>query len=185
LARKKESDGAPTPKAAALWPADKVERQSVASHVPYARNLRTHGGEQVDERGGLVAGHGRVLAAKKLGLREFPVMVVSGWSQEQKRAYVIADNKLTFNGGWDEELLTAELGELAELDVDLGLASSSPRSARCPGRQRPRAGSNCRARASTRSNIVRHARLRQGMAVLFIAGTASWTASSPSTVPTK
>ena len=143
MARKKESDGAPAPTEPASWPADKVERRSVASLVPYARNPRTHSPDQVDqlaasirewgwtvpvlidEQGGLLAGHGRVLAAKKLGLAEIPVMVAEGWSEAQKRAYVIADNKLTLNGGWDDELLKVELDELGALDFDLALTGFS------------------------------------------------------------
>ena len=62
----------------------------------------------VDEKGGLIAGHGRVLAAKQLGLDEVPVVVARGWSATQKRAYVIADNKLTENGGWDDDLLAGD-----------------------------------------------------------------------------
>jgi ParB-like chromosome segregation protein Spo0J len=58
--------------------------------------------------GGLIAGHGRVLAAKQLGLDEVPVVVARGWSAAQKRAYVIADNKLTENGGWDDDLLAGD-----------------------------------------------------------------------------
>jgi DNA modification methylase len=121
------------------WPADKVERRSVSSLVPYARNARTHSSEQVDqiaasikewgwtvpvlvdEEGGLIAGHGRVLAAKKLGLKEIPVMVAAGWSEAQKRAYVLADNKLALNAGWDNDLLKVELEGLRELDFDLDL----------------------------------------------------------------
>ena len=139
MARKKESDRPPTP----AWPADKVERRSVASLVPYARNPRTHSPEQVDQiaasirewgwtvpvlvddRGGLIAGHGRVMAAKLLGLEEIPVMVAAGWSEAQKRAYVIADNKLTLNGGWDDELLKVELGDLKALDFGLALMGFS------------------------------------------------------------
>ena len=56
----------------------------------------------VDEDGGIIAGHGRVLAARKLGIDDVPVMVAHGWSEAQKRAYVIADNKLALNAGWDE-----------------------------------------------------------------------------------
>jgi len=121
------------------WPADKVERRSVGDLVPYARNARTHSPEQVDqiagsikewgwtvpvlvdEEGGLIAGHGRVMAAKKLGLKEIPVMVASGWSEAQKRAYVLADNKLALNAGWDNDLLKVELEGLKELDFDLDL----------------------------------------------------------------
>jgi DNA modification methylase len=121
------------------WPADKVERRKVASLVPYARNARTHSPEQVDqiaasirewgwttpvlvdEEGGLIAGHGRVMAAKKLGIDEIPVMVAKGWSEAQKRAYVLADNKLALNAGWDMDLLRVELADLKALDFDIDL----------------------------------------------------------------
>jgi len=79
------------------WPADKVERRSVASLVPYARNPRTH--TPIRSRDPRVGLDGRVMAAKLLGLEDIPVMVAVGWSEAQKRAYVIADNKLTLNGG--------------------------------------------------------------------------------------
>lgn len=123
----------------ARWPADAVERWPVAALVPFARNARTHSDEQVaqiaasirewgwtvpvliDEAGTIIAGHGRVLAAQRLGLPEVPVMVATGWSEAKRRAYVIADNKLALNAGWDEELLRLELGELKGLGVDLGL----------------------------------------------------------------
>jgi ParB-like chromosome segregation protein Spo0J len=125
------------------WPADQVERRSVSALVPYARNARTHSDEQVaqiaasirewgwtvpvlmDEDGGLIAGHGRVLAARKLGLAEIPVMVAKGWSEAQKKAYVIADNKLALNAGWDLELLAVELEDLQSLDFDLMLTGFS------------------------------------------------------------
>jgi DNA modification methylase len=121
------------------WPADAVERRPVASLVPYARNARTHSPNQVaqvvasiqewgwtvpvliDEQSNLIAGHCRVLAAQQLGLDQIPVTVARGWSEAQKRAYVIADNKLTLNGGWDENLMRLELGELRGLGADLGL----------------------------------------------------------------
>ena len=121
------------------WPADKVERRAVDSLVPYARNARTHSPEQVDqlaasirewgwttpvlvdEVGSLIAGHGRVMAAKKLGIAEVPVMVAAGWSEAQKRAYVLADNKLAMNAGWDNDLLKVELEGLKELDFNLDL----------------------------------------------------------------
>jgi DNA modification methylase len=123
----------------ARWPADAVERRPVAELVPFARNARTHSDEQVaqiaasirewgwtspvliDEAGTIIAGHGRVMAAQRLGLTEIPVMVAAGWSEAKRRAYVIADNKLALNAGWDEELLRLELGELKGLGVDLGL----------------------------------------------------------------
>jgi DNA modification methylase len=111
--------------------------------VPYARNARTHSPEQVDqiaasirewgwttpvlvdEAGGIIAGHGRVLAAKKLGIGEIPVMVAAGWSEAQKRAYVLADNKLALNAGWDADLLKVEIGDLQALNFDLGLTGFS------------------------------------------------------------
>ena len=65
----------------------------------------------IDEAGMIIAGHGRVLAARKLGIRYVPVMVAEGWSEAQKRAYIIADNQITVTGGWDEALLGDELRE--------------------------------------------------------------------------
>ncbi len=124
---------------APVWPADKTERRSVSDLVPYARNSRTHSAEQVDQiaasikewgwtvpvlidpQGGLIAGHGRILAAQKLGIKDVPCMVADGWTDAQKQAYVIADNKLALNAGWDDELLKVELGELKDLDFDLSL----------------------------------------------------------------
>lgn len=125
------------------WPADRVERRAIASLIPYARNARTHSSQQVaqiaasiaewgwtvpvlvDEAGGIIAGHGRVLAARQLQLSEVPVMVASGWSEAQKRAYVLADNQLALNAGWDEELLKLELGDLAASEFDLSLTGFS------------------------------------------------------------
>lgn len=126
-----------------VWPADKVERRAVASLVPYARNARTHSPDQVDqiaasirefgwtipvlvdEDGTLIAGHGRVMAAKKLGISDVPVMVAEGWSEAQRKAYVLADNKLALNAGWDNELLRVELEGLKELDFDISLTGFS------------------------------------------------------------
>jgi DNA modification methylase len=125
------------------WPADRVERWPIERLVPYARNARTHSEAQVDqiaasinqwgwtnpvlvgEDGTIIAGHGRVLGARKLRLHEVPVMVATGWTEAQKRAYAIADNKLTLNGGWDEELLGLELGEIEELGFDIDLIGFS------------------------------------------------------------
>jgi len=125
------------------WPADKVERRSIDALIPYARNARTHSEEQVaqiaasirewgwtvpvlvDETGGIIAGHGRVLAARKLGLAEVPVMVAAGWSEAQRRAYVLADNKLALNAGWDTELLRLEVSDLQAMDFDAGLIGFS------------------------------------------------------------
>jgi DNA modification methylase len=125
------------------WPADKVERWPIEKLIPYARNARTHSPAQVDqiaasirewgwtnpvlvgEDDTIIAGHGRVLAARKLRISEVPVMVATGWGDAQKKAYAIADNKLTLNGGWDEELLGLELGELEVLGFDLDLIGFS------------------------------------------------------------
>ena len=121
------------------WPADKVERRNVADLTPYARNSRTHSDEQVaqiaasikewgwtvpvliEPDGGIIAGHGRVMAAQRLGIAEVPCMIADGWSEGQKRAYIIADNKLALNAGWDDEMLRAEFAELDGLGFDLGL----------------------------------------------------------------
>jgi 16S rRNA G966 N2-methylase RsmD len=111
-------------------PADKVEQWDINRLVPYARNSRTHSDEQVaqiaasikewgfttavlvDEQGGIIAGHGRTLAAQRLKMTTVPVMVAAGWSDAKKRAYVIADNKLALNAGWDIEMLRLELTEI-------------------------------------------------------------------------
>jgi DNA modification methylase len=134
-ARAREAAGNQRP-----WPADKVERWAIDRLIPYAKNARTHTDAQVaamaasikewgwttpamvGEDGGLIAGHARVLAARQLGLAEIPVMVAAGWSEPQKRAYVLADNQLAITGsGWDPELLRLELGDLKELGFDLTL----------------------------------------------------------------
>jgi ParB-like chromosome segregation protein Spo0J len=113
------------------WPLDKL--------IPYTRNPRTHSDAQVaqiaasitefgfnnpilvDTNSGIIAGHGRLLAARKLQLLEVPVIVLDHLSETQKRAYVLADNKLALNADWDEELLALELQELKEFDFDLSL----------------------------------------------------------------
>ena len=120
-------------------PADKVEKWKIDKLIPYARNSRTHSDEQVaqiaasikewgwttpvlvDDTGQIIAGHGRTLAARKLGMSEVPVIVAKGWTDAQKRAYVIADNKLALNAGWDNEMLALEIGELGDLGFDLEL----------------------------------------------------------------
>lgn len=125
------------------WPAQNSEFWPIEKITPYARNSRTHSEEQVaqiaasirewgwtnpvlvDEDGGLIAGHGRLLAAHKLGLTQIPTMVAKGWSEAQKKAYVIADNKLALNAGWDLEMLAVELGDLQGFDFDLMLTGFS------------------------------------------------------------
>ena len=118
---------------------DRMELLPVSALVPYARNSRTHSDEQVaqiaasmrefgftnpvlvDEAGGIIAGHGRVMAAKALGLVEVPCIRLAHLSEAQKRAYVIADNKLALNAGWDEAMLRLELEDLQAADFDLDL----------------------------------------------------------------
>jgi ParB-like chromosome segregation protein Spo0J len=75
----------------------------------------------VDEQGGIIAGHGRVLAARSLGHKDVPVVIASGWSETKKRAYVIADNKLALNAGWDNDMLKAEIDELIESGYGMDL----------------------------------------------------------------
>jgi DNA modification methylase len=79
----------------------------------------------VAEDGMIIAGHGRTLAAHRLGIEEVPVMVARGWSEAKKRAYVIADNKLALNAGWDDALLAGELADLRDLGADLNLVGFS------------------------------------------------------------
>ena len=111
----------------------------VADLIPYARNSRTHSDEQVtkiaasikefgflnpviiDGANGIIAGHGRVMAAKKLGLEEVPVIEAGHLTDAQRRAYVIADNRLALDAGWDEEMLRVEFAELEGLGFDLEL----------------------------------------------------------------
>ena len=115
----------------------------VESLIPYARNARTHSDAQVaqiaasikefgftnpvliDSGNGIIAGHGRVMAARKLGMSEVPCIELAHLTDTQKRAYILADNKLALNAGWDDELLSLELGELKELDFDLELTGFS------------------------------------------------------------
>ena len=117
----------------------KIKQAPIDDLIPYARNSRTHSDEQVaqiaasirefgwtnpvltDGEGGIIAGHGRVMAARKLGITEVPCIELAHLTQAQKRAYIIADNKLALNAGWDNELLALEFGELQELGFDLDL----------------------------------------------------------------
>ena len=116
-----------------------IEHLALDALIPYARNSRTHSDEQVaqiagsirefgftnpvliDGEGGIIAGHGRVMAARKLGLDNVPCIRLAHLSEAQKRAYVIADNKLALNAGWDEDMLTVELRDLRDFDFDLTL----------------------------------------------------------------
>lgn len=118
---------------------ERFEKVDIDRLVPYARNARTHSKEQilqlrsslrefgfvnpiiVDKELNIIAGHGRVLAAKAEGLSEIPCVFAEHLSETQKRAYILADNRLALNAGWDEELLALEFGELKDLGFDLEL----------------------------------------------------------------
>jgi ParB-like chromosome segregation protein Spo0J len=117
----------------------KIENIKTEKLIPYARNSRTHSEAQVaqitgsirefgftnpvliDGENGIIAGHGRVMAAQRLGMSEVPCIRLAHLTDTQKRAYIIADNKLALNAGWDEEMLGLELSDLREADFDLGL----------------------------------------------------------------
>jgi DNA modification methylase len=117
----------------------KIEQLPTDTLIPYARNTRTHSEAQVaqiagsirefgftnpvliDGENGIIAGHGRVLAAQKLALSKVPCIRLSHLTDTQRRAYIIADNKLALNAGWDEELLGLELADLREDGFDLEL----------------------------------------------------------------
>jgi ParB-like chromosome segregation protein Spo0J len=118
---------------------DKLERWPIERLVPYERNARTHSAAQVaqiaasiQEFGftnpilvagddGVIAGHGRLAAAHQLGLKEVPVVVLDHLTPAQRRAYVLADNKLALNSGWDDDLLKVEIGELLAEPIDVVL----------------------------------------------------------------
>ena len=115
----------------------KVVYRNVSELIPYARNARTHSDEQVariaasiqefgwtkpiliDGSNGIIAGHGRVLAARKLGLEKVPTIELSGLTEAQKRAYILADNRLALDAGWDEEMLKLEFAELEKEGFEL------------------------------------------------------------------
>lgn len=118
---------------------DKIEMRDVKSLVPYARNARTHSEAQieeiarsiqefgwttpvlVDEEGGILAGHGRLLAARKLGMVEVPVISVGDLSEAKRRAYILADNQIALNSGWDKNMLGMELADLNLTGMDMSL----------------------------------------------------------------
>lgn len=117
----------------------KLEWRSVSTLIPYARNSRTHSDEQIaqiaasikefgwtnpiliDGENGIIAGHGRLSAARKLGHKEVPVIELKDMTANQKKAYIIADNKLALNASWDNELLKLEIGDLQEENFDIDI----------------------------------------------------------------
>jgi ParB-like chromosome segregation protein Spo0J len=127
---------------------ERFEKVNIDKLVPYARNARTHSKEQilqlrsslrefgfvnpviVDKDLNIIAGHGRVLAAKAEGLTEIPCVFAEHLTESQKKAYILADNRLAMNAGWDEELLSLEFAELKDLGFDLELTGFDARKSR-------------------------------------------------------
>jgi len=120
-------------------PASKIEMWSVADLTPYVKNARTHPQEQVDqiaasmerfgftipmlvaENGTIIAGHGRLMAALQLGMDEVPVMIARGWSDEDRRLYTLADNRLAETSEWDPEMLQVEWNDLRNMGLGVDL----------------------------------------------------------------
>src|SRR4051812_10703000 len=121
----------------------KIEHWPVERLIPYARNARTHSDEQIEQiarsirefgftnpilveiGSGILAGHARLLAAQRVGLATVPVIILDHLTEAQKRAYILADNKLALNAGWDDELLAKELAALEAEEFDLSLTGFS------------------------------------------------------------
>ena len=121
----------------------KMQDRNVADLIPYVNNSRVHSDEQVlqicssirefgftnpvliDEDNGVVAGHGRLMAAKKLGLEKVPCIILAGLSEAQKKAYVIADNQLSLTSSWNMEVLALEVEALQAEDFDLNILGFS------------------------------------------------------------
>lgn len=119
-----------------------IEYRDIEELIPYARNARTHSDEQVAQiagsirefgftnpvlidEGGIIAGHGRIMAARKLGLKEVPTIPITGLSEAQKKALILADNKMALNAGWDDAMLQVELEQLEKEGFDLNLTGFS------------------------------------------------------------
>ena len=142
--RKKNSPGAGVDQMGAVLGDLRIQYRPVSDLVPYERNPRTHSDEQVariaasirefgftnpvllDGGNGVIAGHGRLLAARELGMESVPCIDLGHLTPEQKRAYLIADNRLALGAGWDEELLRLELTELKDADFNLDLIGFDP-----------------------------------------------------------
>jgi len=123
----------------AQWSADKIEKLHIDDLIPYDRNPKIHPDSQIrqlansirewgwtmpiliDENSQIIAGHGRLFAAKEVGLEEIPCIRAEGWTEQQKKAYVIADNKLAENGEWDTNLYFTQLKEMSNDGYDLSL----------------------------------------------------------------
>ena len=123
----------------------KITQKKVTELIPYVNNSRTHSDEQVaqiaasikefgwtnpilvDGQNGIIAGHGRLMAARKLGYKEVPTIELSDLTETQRKAYIIADNRLALNAGWDNELLTIELNDLLADGFALELLGFDPK----------------------------------------------------------
>jgi len=119
----------------------KTVKRKLSDLIPYERNARVHPDSQIeqlknsilewgwtipvliDEKDNIIAGHGRVFAAADLGMKEVPCIVAEGWTENQKRGYVIADNKLAEGGSWDSDVLYAELNSLLDEGFDLDVVA--------------------------------------------------------------
>jgi len=119
--------------------AKQIEMVSVDTLIPYAKNARTHSDEQVaqiagsikefgfnnpvlvDKDNSVIAGHGRLMAARKLGYKEVPVVKLEHLTESQRKAYILADNRIALNSGWDTSMLSLELQDLEDADFDLSL----------------------------------------------------------------
>jgi hypothetical protein len=129
------------------WPASAIERRPIDKLIVYARNARRHRRSQIaeiaasirewgwttpaliDEQDLIIAGHGRIEAARMLGISEVPVVVARGWTEVQKRAYRLADNEIALHASWDKALLKVELADLRDQAVDLELMGFSAKDA--------------------------------------------------------
>ena len=156
--------------------AKQIELWVLEKLIPWARNPRTHSDAQVaqiaasivefgfnnpilvDSKAGIIAGHGRLLAARKLGLEEVPVIVLDHLTEAQKRAYIIADNQLALNAGWNDELLSMELAALQQVDFDLSVIGFEDEElARLFAAQDPTRGANrrrCNSEGAIWGNLI-------------------------------
>jgi ParB-like chromosome segregation protein Spo0J len=142
--RKKNSIGADVDQTGTVSPSLKVEYRDLDLLIPYERNPRTHSEEQiaqiaasikefgftnpvlVDGENGVIAGHGRLAAARSLGLKTVPCIELGHLTPEQKRSYLIADNKIAQNSLWNDEFLLLELTDLKEMGANLELLGFNP-----------------------------------------------------------
>jgi hypothetical protein len=133
-----------------------IETLAVETLRPYARNARTHSNKQIrqiatsierfgfnnpvliDDQGQIIAGHGRVAAAKLLGIKEVPTVKLAHLSEVEKRAYILADNRLAEKAGWDREILAIELQALVSLDFQSSLPASKPPRLISSSKRRPK-----------------------------------------------